>query len=86
MNKMTINRLSINMLPCHKSLQSVTLVNIFPESDWPIKTSQQFRSLSPSFVGISGTWHHKNKKSLDFLINNTGSGIDIADIKARNRK
>ena len=86
MNKMAMNRQSINMLPCNKSLRSVTLINILPESDWPMKTSQQFRSFSPFFDGISEIWHYEEKKRLDFLIKKPGSGIEIASIKARNHK
>ena len=86
MNKIAMNRQSIKMLRCHKSLQSVTLINILPESDWPMKTGQQFRSFSPYFDGVSENWHHEEKKRLDFLIKKPGSGIEIASIKARNHK
>ena len=82
MNKIAMNRQSIKMLRCHKSLQSVTLINIFPESDWSMKTSQQFRSFSPFFDGISEIWHHDREKRLDFLIKKPGSGIEIANVKA----
>jgi hypothetical protein len=82
---MAMNRQSIKMLPCNESLQSVTLINILPESDWPMKTSQQFRSFSPFFDGISEIWHHEEKKRLDFLIKKPDSGIEIATVKARNR-
>ena len=80
-----MNRQSINMLPCNKSLRSVTFINIFPKSDWPMKTGQQFRSFSPYFDGVSENWHHEEKKRLDFLNNKPGSGIEIANVKAQNR-